>query len=326
MPLVSIIVPVYNVAPYLDRCVQSIVCQDHENLEILLIDDGSKDGSGEICENWALKDDRVKVIHQENQGLSFTRNRGIESTQGVYLSFVDADDYLSPHFISHLLEALISNEANMAVGNFYFVSENSRKAVIAAALKDLLRNGKEATEDLLYQRNLEASSCGRLYRRECIGDIRFPEGRIFEDLGTTYRFTLNAKRVVYCSEPLYYYVYRRSSISSKAFSPKKMDAIDMAESLYKGVCAKAPELEKAAACRLLSMCFHILFQTPRGSSYENEIFDLIKRHRQKVFFDGKARKVTRFMALMSYGGPRFLRLIYQLNQSFRVYAGRESHR
>lgn len=325
-PLISIIVPLYNVAPYLERCLQSLVQQDYQPLEIILIDDGSTDGSGEICDQWATQNPSIKVVHQENQGQAQARNRGTALAQGEWISYVDADDYLATNAMSLLWEAADSSEADLAIGNFYFVSEDGKKCVLAAPLQDKLRSGIEATEDLLYQRNIETSPCGRLYRKSLTEGICFPEGKYYEDLGTVYRYSLKAKRVVYCSEPLYHYVYRSDSSSSQAFQPKKMDAIEMAQSLYQGVCREAPDLEKAAACRLLSMCFHILFQTPEKSSYEKEIFEIITVHRSQVVCDGKARKITRFMALMSYLGVDFLRFIYRLNQTLHCHAGRESYR
>lgn len=320
--LISVIVPVYNAAPYLERCLQGIVNQDYRPIEIILVNDGSSDASREICETWAAKYDFISVVHQENHGQAHARNRGLELARGEYICFVDADDYLAEKALTILLENLEFREADMAVGNFYFVSEDNSKKQLAAPLKDALRSGLQATEDLLYQRNIETSPCGRLYRRSLTEGIRFPEGRIYEDLATVYRYTLKAKRVAYCAEPVYHYVYRSESTSSQAFHPKKMDAIAMAECLYKGVCESAPDLQKAAACRLLSMCFHILFQTPKRSVYEKDIFQIIKQHRRVVWQDKKARKITRFMSLMSYGGLGLLRLIYQLNQQLHCHAGR----
>lgn len=325
-PLISIIVPVYQVAPYLERCLQSLVQQDYQPLEIILIDDGSTDGSGEICDQWATQNPSIKVVHQENQGQAQARNRGTTLAQGEWISFVDADDYLATNAISLLWEAADSSEADLAIGNFYFVSEDGKKSVLAAPLQDKLRSGLEATEDLLYQRNIETSPCGRLYRKSLTEGILFPEGKIYEDLATVYRYSLRATRVVYCSEPVYHYVYRSQSSSSQHFQHKKMDAIEMANSLYEGICREAPTLEKAAACRRLSMCFHILFQTPEKSSYEKEIFAIIKQDRAKVLGDRKARKITRFMSMMSYLGVGFLRFIYRLNQIIHCHAGRESYR
>lgn len=325
-PLISIVVPVYNVAPYLERCLQSIVNQYYRPIEIVLVNDGSNDGSENICEQWADRYDFIKVLHQENQGQAQARNRGKEVAQGEYISFVDADDELAENALTILWDALECAEADMAVGNFYFVSEKNAQKHLAAPLKDQVRNGRDATEDLLYQRNIETSPCGRLYKKALMDGIGFPEGFIYEDLGTVYRYSLKAKRVVYCAEPVYHYVYRSGSSSSQNFKPKKMDAIVMAKSMYEGICREAPELQKAAACRLLSMCFHILFQTPARSDFEKEIFKLIKQHRATTINDRKARKITRFMSLMSCAGPGWLRFIYRLNQIIHCHAGRESFR
>lgn len=325
-PLISIVVPVYNVAPYLERCLQSIVNQDYRPIEIVLVNDGSNDGSENICEQWADRYDFIKVLHQENQGQAQARNRGKEVAQGEYISFVDADDELTENALTILWDALECAEADMAVGNFYFVSEKNAQKHLAAPLKDQVRNGQDATEDLLYQRNIETSPCGRLYKKALMDGIDFPEGFIYEDLGTVYRYSLKAKRVVYCAEPVYHYVYRSESSSSQSFKPKKMDAIVMAKSMYEGICREAPELKKAASCRLLSMCFHILFQTPARSDFEKEIFKLIKQHRTTTINDRKARKITRFMSLMSYAGLGWLRFIYRLNQIIHCHAGRESFR
>ncbi len=324
--LISIIIPVFNVAPLLERCLQSVHLQEYTNLEIILVDDGSNDGSGDICDAWAKKDPRIRVLHQANGGPSLARNAGVAAARGAYISFVDADDYVADNMIALLYRRLTAQKADMAIGNFYYVSSDGKRKRLAASLCSGVYSGRQAAEDLFYQRGLEASPCGRLYRSDIVRASPFPEHRCYEDLGNTYKYYLQARTVVYCAEPVYYYVYRADSLSSRPFDDMKMDAIVMARSLYEDVCCRAPELGTAAACRLLSMCFHILFKTPCRSVYEKDIFALIKEHRCEVYRDAKARTVTRVMALLSYGGPGVLRCIYNINRFFKLYAGRESYR
>ena len=198
-PLISVIVPVYRVEEYLERCVKSILSQTYKNLEVILVDDGSPDQCPAICDACAEKDARVKVIHQENKGLSGARNAGINAASGEYLAFVDSDDYVSPHFIEELYQLLQDTGCAIGQCRFSYVKGDG-----------LVEEGVVAWN--------------KLYRAELFKEtgIRYPEGRIHEDEATTYRLFHEAKKLAFLDRVLYgYYTENGGSITS-VFSAKRL--------------------------------------------------------------------------------------------------------
>ncbi|MCR5753326.1 MAG: glycosyltransferase [Acetatifactor sp.] len=227
--LISIIVPVYNVEKYLKRCVESLINQTYRELEIILVDDGSKDDSGSICEEYARKDNRIRVIHQRNGGLSCARNTGIENATGEYLLFVDSDDYISLKMCETLLNIIRQEEADIAICRYRRFGQERFEGV---------SDGEHSVRTLTTMEALEALygpdgevftvSWNKLYRRRVIGEIRFPVGKINEDEHTTYRFLTAARKIVFTSEVLYYYFRNSASITTDG---KYLASTDIYEAL-----------------------------------------------------------------------------------------------
>lgn len=228
--LVSIIVPIYKVEPYLKRCVESLRKQSYENIEIILVDDGSPDGCPVICDEYAKQDSRIRVIHQENGGLSAARNAGIEAARGEYLSFVDSDDYVAEDFIESLYELLQESGAVIAQCRFAYVhgeelsSEKNRNWTIYRG---------ESLMEQLYAKEEWATyfvvAWNKLYRREVFQEIRYPVGRIHEDEATTYQLFHIGKRLAFLDRALYgYFVENTGSITAK-FSRKRFDYLTAQE-------------------------------------------------------------------------------------------------
>lgn len=220
-PLISVVVPVYNVEEYLAQCVDSILSQSHQNLEVILVDDGSKDNGGEICDEYAKKDERVKVIHQKNIGLSGARNSGLKLVSGEYVAFVDSDDWIEPAMFSTLVELLQKSgleiiECGIAKSNVEKQTINNVEFVIEpyeTALKRIIKNN-------------HYSVWRRIYKSNLIKDYRFLEGKTSEDV----YFTIdNLKKVdnigVYLM-PFYNYRYNPTSITKSPYSLKKFDSLD----------------------------------------------------------------------------------------------------
>jgi GT2 family glycosyltransferase len=215
-PLISVIIPVYKVERYLRQCVDSVVAQTHRRLEVLLIDDGSPDSCGSICEEYALRDPRVRVIHQQNQGLSAARNTGLNVATGDYIAFVDSDDWVEPDMLEALLKGLLEHGADIA-GCAPIPEVEDGIAVPFPSLPDdgqaLLLNREEALEELLRDRRVRNFSWSYLYRALLFRDVRFPHGKRFEDVHTTYRLFMQATRVVALPIAKYHYRIREGSIT-----------------------------------------------------------------------------------------------------------------
>lgn len=223
-PLISVIIPVYQVEPYLKHCIESVINQTYCNLEIILVDDGSTDGSGEICDQYADKDNRIKVIHQENQGLSAARNCGIETAQGEYLSFVDSDDWIDARFIEAMYEISVKAGCDIVQCNFQNVindcSEEDKREGNYTVYSP--REFSIATYTLLsWKCNV---AWNKLYKAFLFDGIRYPVGKFHEDEFTTYKLVWRANNIAVTNTKLYFYRQRTDSIMGSAYSLKRLDA------------------------------------------------------------------------------------------------------
>lgn len=316
-PLISVIVPIYKVERFLSQCIDSIINQTYKNLEIILVDDGSPDRCGTICDEYAIKDSRIKVIHKTNGGLSDARNIAITTCQGKYITFVDSDDYLESTCIEKLYLAIMNTSSDIAICNFYLKKESSNNLKIAFRNKiDITLSNNDALKKLLYQNNIETSAWGKLFKKELWETTRFPKGKLFEDISTIYKTFLDASRIAIISNPLYVYILRDDSIMGSKFDTKKMQAIYSTHEMLEGIKkTEKEELITAAYCRYISMCFNILFQTEPKSNEEKYILNEIKKYRKKTLLDFHARLKTKIALLFSYGNISILRIIYsKINQ------------
>lgn len=232
---VSIIVPIYNVEEYIERCVNSILCQTYHNIEVLLIDDGSTDKSSEIINEYGKSDSRVKVYHKNNGGLSDARNFGLIKSSGEYVCFIDADDYIHKDFVSCLLDICISHECDIAQCSFARTSGEDTFSVVRNSSVTLLNNIQMLNN--LYGENYVNTVivCNKLYKRELFESIQFPINKIHEDEATTYKLYYNANRIGVTENVMYYYYQRPNSIMQKQFNIKKLDilwAIEQRISFY----------------------------------------------------------------------------------------------
>ena len=220
--LISLVIPVYNVDRFLDRCVQSIVNQSYDNLEIILVDDGSTDKSGVLCDKWAREYHNIIVIHKENGGLSSARNAGIEVAHGKYISFIDSDDFLLDDAISYLYN--IIGENDIAIGNYIETDGDSIEAPNASySVKQI--TGREALQLLFTKDTVQAvTSWAKLYKSILFQNIRYTEGMLHEDEATTYKLYYSCNRIVISDKPVYAYFQNRESISRR---PSKKNFTDL---------------------------------------------------------------------------------------------------
>ena len=225
-PLISVIVPVYKVENYLGRCVESLLAQTYENIEIILVDDGSPDNCPVMCDEYAKEYEKIRVIHQENKGLSGARNAGIDNAKGEYLAFVDSDDLWSPHFLESLYKALKENDADIAQCRWEYMHGDELKEAYDADAKTVCFTGREMLANLYIQTGAYyVVAWNKLYKKELFENIRYPEGRIHEDEATTYKLFDLAKKCVFVDNALYgYYVGSGgTSITRNGFNLKKLD-------------------------------------------------------------------------------------------------------
>lgn len=227
--LISVIVPVYNVEKYLDRCIKSIVNQSYTNLEIILVDDGSPDKCGEICDEWAQKEERIKVIHKKNGGLSDARNTGIEIAQGQYLSFIDSDDYIHKDFIKILYENSLKNNADISMCGVKRTDKN----------EDISREVKNEnitivfSKDILERKNnIYCVAWNKLYKKSIFNNIRYPKGKIHEDVAVIYKIMYYSNKIAITDAELYFYFNAPESIMRSKFSRKRLDILEGLKNQY----------------------------------------------------------------------------------------------
>jgi glycosyltransferase involved in cell wall biosynthesis len=224
---VSVIVPVYNVEAYLRRCVDSVLAQTFTDIEIILVDDGSPDNCPAICDEYAGKDNRIKVIHQKNAGLSGARNAGLDAAKGDYFAFIDSDDYIAPEMIDKLLNALLREDADISICGFQRIDENAPSPGGGTFVPFCVLTGMEALEKL-YTPDYQyfTIACNKLFKRSLFDTIRFPAGKLFEDGYAAFRYYYASSRVVCLPECFYHYFTRSNSITTAAPTVKNLDGID----------------------------------------------------------------------------------------------------
>ena len=225
MPLISVIVPVYKVEKYIHKCVDSILAQTISDFELLLVDDGSPDNCGKICDEYAKKDSRVIVIHKENGGLSDARNVAINLAKGEYLTFIDSDDYVAENHLETMYSALIKTESDIALANITSFNDEGYDESLykpTTEIKTLIN------KDIFTTIN-RPNACAKLYKKTIYSDIRFPVGRLYEDVFIWHELLAKANRVVLTGTNTYYYLLRTNSIMHQKYKLQSTDIIDALE-------------------------------------------------------------------------------------------------
>ena len=223
-PLISVIIPVYNVEKYLHECVDSILAQTYTNLEIILVDDGSTDASGKICDEYAAKDLRIRVIHQVNQGVSAARNAGIRAATSSLISFVDGDDWTDKRFVETLYNTLEQHSTQVACVGYCEVDKQGSHpvSVLTHAQQTEVVSGIKAVE--MGFAPLGFFAWNKLFVKTLFEKIKFPQGSLFEDMATVSKLFLETDKVAITNDALYYYNrLNTDSITKKRFSVKKLD-------------------------------------------------------------------------------------------------------
>lgn len=218
MPRLSIIVPVYKVEKYIHKCVDSILNQTFTDFELILVDDGSPDNCGRICDGYEKKDSRVRVIHKKNGGLSDARNYGIDAAQGEIIGFVDSDDDIDLNMYKSMIEYMDKHNLDVVCADTYVIKNEKRKFKPRYAGNKIF-NAPDGAIAIL-DGTLDNAAWNKIYKRNIIGEVRYPKGRIYEDVATTYKFVYSAQRVGYMCKPFYNYYKRKGSIVASSFNSK----------------------------------------------------------------------------------------------------------
>ena len=240
---ISIIVPIYNVENYLDECLQSLINQTYNNLEIILVNDGSTDRSLEICKNYVSEYTNIYLYSKENGGLSDARNYGLDRATGKYVCFVDSDDYVSLDMVEYLYENLIKYDAPLVCCNINMVYDDHIELKHSTYKEAIIFNSEEAIRDTLYNISIDYASWNKLYKIELFEDkLRFPKGKIYEDMFIMHEIIHKAKKIVYLPESKYYYRQRSNSITKSKFSEKNFDLLQAYAVILKFVDQNYPNL------------------------------------------------------------------------------------
>lgn len=314
--LVSVVVPVYNVEQYLNRCIESLINQTYENIEILLIDDGSADDSPQICDEWTIKDSRIKVYHKENGGVSSARNIGLKKCHADYVLFVDPDDYVANNFVEVLLDSIVNNNCDMAIINFIekYSDETIENVNHFKTEKKLLK--KADFLDHIYDSNsYYGGPCNKIYLKKIIDDnnITFNEKVHYgEDLLFTVRYADKSQNFYYeYDENLYYYFRRDESVTNSKFNKKTASFVNIAEQLI-----DIFEKNKVDSSRIKKqyICFYFkaLYYLENNKDFSKmEYKKIIKKYKKDVF---KSKKIDIYAKLYVFAITYFPQLMKKIQK------------
>ena len=297
MPKVSVIVPVYNVEDYVGRCIESVISQDYYDLEILIVDDGSTDDSGKICDEYAVKDSRIKVIHKVNGGLSSARNIALDQMKGDYIFFIDSDDYIYSGILNSLISASTAYNADIACCGY--VSES--KSYYCDKQLEVIES-MEATKRMFICDGLDANAVCKLYKKDLFENIRYPLCA-YEVVPVTYRVLLKANRIVNIYKPGYYIEKRSGSITRSKFGSNNLLYVKMSKDVYEVIKRKNPELEEYAYTfylnALVSMREKIDTDFVKDITQEKKyLCDLFEKMYRNIIFNRNLQKRKKVIAIL----------------------------
>ncbi len=313
--MISIIVPVYNVNKYLLESVNSILNQTYRDLEIILVDDGSTDESGIMCDDIANRDIRVKVIHKKNGGLSDARNVGIENATGSYIGFVDSDDWIDTDMYETMLKRIEQTDADICVCGYY--REFIGLTISNYPSDNNTYDSAEALATLFRGEEFQDHAWSKLYKTDLFKSIRFPVGLIYEDIRTTYRLFKECTKICTVSKPLYHYRQRKSSIVRSSFNERQIQMLDATKEIFQNDSEKLRKYETLLKRKqLMTECFlcrELLLDENGVVKYRSlfeELYANIRRNWYRIVADNKSTKTSRIIAVLSILGKKPLTVIF----------------
>ncbi len=326
-PLISVVIPVHNAENTLDVCIQSVEMQEFKEYEIILVDDGSTDQSGIICDTRAEENKNIRVFHTENKGAAAARNHGVRQARGEVIAFIDSDDTVSEIYLSYLWELMQEYDSDIAVCSYDKVY-NGNKVIEVDVGEDEVRfciSGEDAVECLLYQKYFLSVPWGMISKKELWDKVQFPEDTKAEDMGTIYKLFAAADKVAYGSESEYQYYQRKSNTMFSTCDVRNQDYYKHCRAMITYVKENLPSCRKAAVSRFFSACFQILSETPIDEAHEKMIWQIyrdIRKMQNTVLLDSGAKLRNRVAAALSLISiplmHRMLRACYILNRRIKL--------
>lgn len=320
--MISVIVPVYNVEKYLERCVKSIVAQTYKDLEILLIDDGSTDKSGKMCDDFQQTDSRIKAFHKQNGGLSDARNYGIEHSVGEFISFVDSDDYIDEKMLETLHRLITENDADLAVCSAMDVFEG-KEVTQVKEIKEFNLNKVESYKYMLRGDGIP-SACNKLYKRQTVGNVRFPVGKLYEDGFFTPQILKRVEKTAVTSKPMYYYFRRADSITTKPFRKGDLDVIEAYDKCVKQVKELCPEALPYAEFRYRNAYFNVLDKMLMRDDCKEipeykQVVKYLKKHMAQIVKDPGFGKMRRIAAVaLKFSVPLYKKILLTKQKIYKI--------
>lgn len=310
-PVISVIIPAYNAGRFLEETLACVIAQDFKDWELLLIDDGSTDGTAAICDRAAAGDKRIRAIHRPNGGPSLARNRGLDEAGGQWIYFMDADDLIPRDALSTLIETAEKHSADIVLAPCRIFDKKPPQAHRGPAGGQRVLTGIEAVETGMYQRGIDIGPCGKLYKAELWNGLRFRNGIIYEDLDIFYRLWSKAAKVILLKTTLYYYRQHESSLMH-TFNRRRLDALDVTDRMTDWAAGKHVELFPAARDRRMSAHFNIFLLMHKLGAVDPEAerrcISVIRDSAPASLCNGRVRAKNRLGALaFIIGGPWLLK-------------------
>ncbi len=316
-PLISIIVPVFKVEKYLRKCVDSILAQTYHDYELILVDDGSPDHCGKICDQYAMNHPTVHVLHQANQGQAAARNNAVKISKGQFIVFVDSDDYVEPDYLEYLITLQKKYHSDIAVGGFSYLYEGNEPKENKAIIKDELLDPCEALIRMNYTRGLGATLWVKSFKRELIVNHPLPEGRVYEDLAVMYRIIGDSNSVAIGNKKIYYWLQREGSTMHMKFNERQLEAMDdvtalvqYAQNRYPAALASAKYRYAAKAIELMA----VLFNSTGGKTYFRELRKHVKRYGKDLLRDHHAKWTMKARVIAAELGYYPAKIIFALHE------------
>lgn len=318
-PLVSIVVPVYNVENYFDKCITSVRKQSYSNLEIILVDDGSTDRSGTLCDQCANEDARITAYHTANRGLSAARNEGIKHATGEYITFVDSDDYIGLSHIANLVKALkVYPEADLVItgatrffeGHQCVDNEFSMTIVKELSPEEAIRTAITVDDD-----HFSVNAWGKLYKNTLFSFLAFPEGRVFEDNYVYYKVICNASHIIYENANDYFYLEDRSTSITNTKTAQNLDELNAYKEMLPYVKEYAPKAFDAVFSNYVGklISYYALAERLKEKAASNTLYEMIIKNRHQVLRMARIPASTRIAYFLTYFGRAFFALAVKIS-------------
>ena len=315
---VSIIVPIYNVEKYIRKCIESIIAQTYTNIEIILLDDGSPDNSGKICDEYKEKDNRIIVVHKNNTGVSSTRNEGLKIASGEYITFIDADDYIETDMIEILYKALKEYEAEISICGTNDLNENYDLVKRSKCKQIIEMNNKDALKELLNEKVFTCVCWGKLYRKYLFENIKFNEKtKIAEDLEVLYRILDSCKKVVYIPENKYNYILRKNSATKEKFNKDWIREIEISKEILDFIEKKYNNIYEYAAKRYVRINMTCIYKILNSTCNLEDILNLRKNIKPYYKYYIKSKYVSnknKIKLIIILINPKILINLYKLKK------------